>query len=107
MSSELELTDKARKFLRAAAKGNGSEIEFYFTVTGAPAGNIYSVIVGREFSARQIEHRTYLEYLEAAQKLVTDGLATEKFEFSGDREHVYELTLEGYKTANLISRVGE
>ena len=103
MLSEYELTDMARELLCAAAK-EGSAINFH---DNRPVVDICSVYVGDEIRLRQIEHRTYLEYKKAADELVERDYATEESGFPDGLAHVYELTIEGYHTAGLISRAGE
>ena len=102
-----QLSDKAKELLSAAANGNsGAQVEFYasHTLSGVSAYNIW---VGPKFvGTRNLNHQTYSEYQEAANELVANGLATEKFAFVQEREYLYELTSQGYRTAGLINRVG-
>ena len=91
------LSDKAKQLFCAAAKGDGLEIEFY--VARSMGGSSYSIIVGREFNSGPISHREYLEFVEAANELVTQGLVSNLYA-GGDREYVFQLTLEGYRKAD-------
>ena len=93
------LTDKAKELLCAAAKTDGQDIEFY--VARAIGSNSYSVVIGREFSPGSLTHRMYLEYVDAANELVSENFAEASLRLLG-REHAFELTLEGYKYADSI-----